>query len=177
MQQIAHFTIVYWAIEGFGAVLWAGNSLLQLMPIVGVLLGISAIFMLTPRMLRRVPVSLINLPNKEYWLAPERRDESMRFLEREMQWMGVLTVAFLLLVLHLAIRANLRGRCRDPFFLTLAHRFLEAAYSGAEVRSDRAQLLGAEHQEHDEQDHHQLAHPYTHKLQLPLDLLQKLFES
>lgn len=42
MQQIAHFTIVYWAIEGFGAVLWAGNSLLQLLPIVGVLLGISA---------------------------------------------------------------------------------------------------------------------------------------
>ncbi len=42
MQQIAHFTIVYWAIEGFGAVLWAGNNLLQLLPIVGILLGISA---------------------------------------------------------------------------------------------------------------------------------------
>ncbi len=42
MQQIAHFTIVYWAIEGFGAVLWAGNSLVQLLPTVGVLLGISA---------------------------------------------------------------------------------------------------------------------------------------
>lgn len=42
MQQIAHFTIVYWAIEGFGAVLWAGNSLLQLLPILGVLLAISA---------------------------------------------------------------------------------------------------------------------------------------
>ncbi len=42
MQQIAHFTIVYWAIEGFGAVLWAGTSLLKLLPIEGVLLGISA---------------------------------------------------------------------------------------------------------------------------------------
>jgi ABC-2 type transport system permease protein len=42
MQQIAHFTIVYWAIEGFGAVLWAGNSLGQILPILGVLLGISA---------------------------------------------------------------------------------------------------------------------------------------
>ena len=71
------------------------------------LLGMSAIFMLTPRMLRRIPVSMINLPNKNYWLAPERKDESLSFLEREMQWMGVLTVAFLLLVLHLAIRANL----------------------------------------------------------------------
>ena len=77
------------------------------------LLGMSAIFMLTPRMLRRIPVSMINLPNKNYWLAPERKDESLRFLEREMQWMGVLTIAFLVLVLHLAIRANL-----DP-----AHHF------------------------------------------------------
>ncbi len=42
MQQVAYFTIVYWAIEGFGAVLWAGNSLVQLLPILGVLLGISA---------------------------------------------------------------------------------------------------------------------------------------
>ena len=42
MQQIAHFTIVYWAIEGFGAVLWAGNSTIQLLPILGILLGISA---------------------------------------------------------------------------------------------------------------------------------------
>ena len=42
MQHIARFTIVYWAIEGFGAVLWAGNSLTQLLPILGVLLGTSA---------------------------------------------------------------------------------------------------------------------------------------
>ncbi len=42
MQQVAHFTIVYWAIEGFGAVLWAGSSLVQLLPILGVLLAISA---------------------------------------------------------------------------------------------------------------------------------------
>jgi len=45
MQHIAHFTIVYWAIEGFGAVLWAGNSLVQLLPILGVLLGTTAVVM------------------------------------------------------------------------------------------------------------------------------------
>ena len=46
MQQIAHFTIVYWAIEGFGAVLWAGSSLIQLLPILGILFGISAVAMI-----------------------------------------------------------------------------------------------------------------------------------
>ena len=45
MQHIAHFTIVYWAIEGFGAVLWAGNSLIQLLPILGVLLGTTVVVM------------------------------------------------------------------------------------------------------------------------------------
>jgi uncharacterized membrane protein len=77
-----------------------------------ILLGISAIFMLTPRMLRKVPVSLINLPNKDYWLAPERKEESFNFLERQMEWMGVFTVGFIALVLHLAIRANLNPERR-----------------------------------------------------------------
>ena len=45
MQHIARFTLVYWAIEGFGAVLWAGDSLGQLLPIVGILLGTTAAVM------------------------------------------------------------------------------------------------------------------------------------
>ncbi|HWA88296.1 MAG TPA: ABC transporter permease [Opitutus sp.] len=46
MQRIAHFTIVYWAIEGFGAVLWAGNELSQTLPIVGILLGTTLVVMI-----------------------------------------------------------------------------------------------------------------------------------
>jgi len=93
-----------------------------------VLLVISAIFMFTPRALRTVPVSLINLPNKDYWLAPERKEESLRFLEREMEWMGVMTVGFIALVLHLAIRANLvpDRRLENGAFVTLLVVFLVA---------------------------------------------------
>ncbi|HUR58449.1 MAG TPA: ABC transporter permease [Opitutaceae bacterium] len=42
MQQVGKFTLVYWAMEGFSQVLWAGNTLLQILPTVGVLLGIAA---------------------------------------------------------------------------------------------------------------------------------------
>lgn len=42
MQEIAKFTIVYWAMEGFSQVLWAGQSFLQILPTVGVLAGIAA---------------------------------------------------------------------------------------------------------------------------------------
>ena len=45
MQHLARFTLVYWAIEGFGAVLWAGDSFSQLLPILGVLLGTTAVVM------------------------------------------------------------------------------------------------------------------------------------
>lgn len=99
-----------------------------------VLLGISTMFMLMPRVLRRVPVSLINLPHKDYWLAPERKEESFNFLERQMEWMGVLTVGFIALVLHLAIRANLapdRRLDNGPFlvlvFVYVATTFLWVA--------------------------------------------------
>jgi uncharacterized membrane protein len=72
-----------------------------------ILLLLSALLMLTPRLLRKMPVSVINLPNKQYWLAPERKAESLGFVQRQMEWMGVITVAFLVLVTHFAIRANL----------------------------------------------------------------------
>lgn len=45
MQHIARFTIVFWAIEGFGSVLWAGDSFMRLLPILGVLLGITTVAM------------------------------------------------------------------------------------------------------------------------------------
>ena len=45
MQHIARYTLVYWAIEGFGAVLWAGNEFTQILPILGILLGTTAVVM------------------------------------------------------------------------------------------------------------------------------------
>jgi len=92
----------------------------------GILLGISALLMLTPRMLRRIPVSMINLPNKQYWLAPKRKDESLAFVERQLEWMGVFTVAFLALVMHLAIRANFNPehRLENGAFVVLLVAFV-----------------------------------------------------
>ena len=42
MQTIGKFTVVYWAMEGFAQVLWAGDSFRQLLPILGVLTLITA---------------------------------------------------------------------------------------------------------------------------------------
>ena len=45
IQQFSKFTLVYWSMEGFSAVLWAGQSLLQILPILGILGGITAVVM------------------------------------------------------------------------------------------------------------------------------------
>jgi len=45
MQHIARFTIVFWSIEGFSQVLWAGSTFLELLPTLGVLLGTAALAM------------------------------------------------------------------------------------------------------------------------------------
>lgn len=42
MQHVAKFTITYWAMDGFAQVLWAGRSLIEILPTVGILLGITA---------------------------------------------------------------------------------------------------------------------------------------
>ncbi len=41
MQQFAKFTLTYWAMEGFSQVLWAGNTLLEILPTMGILLAIT----------------------------------------------------------------------------------------------------------------------------------------
>lgn len=46
IQTIAHCTIVYWAMEGFARVLWAGDSFAQILPVLGVLTGTAVMVML-----------------------------------------------------------------------------------------------------------------------------------
>ncbi len=56
--------------------------------------------------LRRVPPSLVNLPNREYWLAPERLEATIERLRRWMENFGLATMAFMFVVLELCLRAN-----------------------------------------------------------------------
>jgi serine/threonine-protein kinase len=60
-------------------------------------------------LVRALPVSLINVPNRDYWFAPERRRESHARLLRHLLWFSCLLVAFLIGVNHLVFHANLRA--------------------------------------------------------------------
>ena len=57
--------------------------------------------------LGRIPNSLINLPSREYWLAPERRESTVEFMSRHMLWFGSATLLLLLDMLRQTFRVHL----------------------------------------------------------------------
>jgi hypothetical protein len=52
------------------------------------------------------PDARIHLPNRDYWLAPERRTETVRFLSRQTATFAAMVVVFLCYVQWLVVRAN-----------------------------------------------------------------------
>jgi uncharacterized membrane protein len=75
----------------------------------GMLALVACIFLVLPAYLDRIPPSWISHPRKDYWLAPERREASLERFGRHLTWFGVSVLLLLLLVMELAIRANLPG--------------------------------------------------------------------
>ena len=60
-----------------------------------------------PAIIAAVPVSLINLPNKQSWFAPERRESTLAYFRVQFAWFGCGLLGFLLCVNELVFRANL----------------------------------------------------------------------
>src|SRR5262249_50620915 len=79
-----------------------------------------------PRIIASMPVSLINLPNKNFWLAPEHREETMSYLQMHMAWFACALLGFLLFVMKLVIEANLHQppRLNSASFIAALLAFL-----------------------------------------------------
>lgn len=60
-----------------------------------------------PFLIRRVPESLINLPNKDYWFAPERKEETMQRMINQFLFIGAMTLLLLDGVFYFTVKANL----------------------------------------------------------------------
>lgn len=59
-----------------------------------------------PQLLRHIPASLINLPNKNYWLAPERRAQTMDRLVNQLLFVGAMALLLMDGIVYLCFRAN-----------------------------------------------------------------------
>jgi uncharacterized membrane protein len=93
---------------------------------VGMLGLMTLVFFLLPILLRGVPPSIINIPNREYWLVPERKDQAFSMLKEEMGWFGNGVLVMMVATLQLAINANLPGGGfrTDLMWILLAAFFL-----------------------------------------------------
>lgn len=60
-------------------------------------------------LLRRLPVQLVNLPHRELWLGPERREATIEDLDRRLSWMGVATLFLLVYVVESCVWATRTG--------------------------------------------------------------------
>jgi serine/threonine-protein kinase len=84
---------------------------------------------LVPRSIAKKPPERINLPNKEYWLAPERRAETLAFFERYFAWYSCVLLLILVLAMGFAIQANLSSHLRMPTGPILAIIFAFMAFN------------------------------------------------
>ena len=85
---------------------WASNrSSTLLMLGVHALVFVSLYF--SPRLLATIPSRWISLPNRNYWLAPERRSEAVAKFSQFMWQYGTAVFLFMLLAGVLTMRANL----------------------------------------------------------------------
>jgi uncharacterized membrane protein len=92
--------------------------------------GMLAIMLLSfvglPRWLARLPARWYSLPHRDYWLAPERREQTLAHIQRQMMWFACAIFATILAVTQLVVHVNLTPDPTLPITLlwTLLAAFL-----------------------------------------------------
>jgi uncharacterized membrane protein len=66
------------------------------------------------RKIATTPEKNLNLPNRQYWLAPERRDKTFAYFEMFCAWFGCAFLLVEVCAMGLAMRANFQGPPRMP---------------------------------------------------------------
>jgi uncharacterized membrane protein len=88
------------------------NSYLLFMLILAVGMPIAAVLGMS--VLPRSMPNAINVPNRDYWLSPARREDTLRYLGTHACWLGSLLVVFIAALHLLLIEANATQPPRLP---------------------------------------------------------------
>jgi hypothetical protein len=70
----------------------ATEAYLRFIALFGAILPL--VWVVLPQLIRYLPAQFINLPNRDYWMAPERREATNAWLVRHFLWFGSLQVGF-----------------------------------------------------------------------------------
>ena len=88
----------------------------------------AATFLILGMAIPRIPNWAINLPNKDYWLAPERRKKTLDHILPQLFWFGSITMIFLLDIFHQAFQVQLgKTKTLGHVWITMGFYLLAAA--------------------------------------------------
>jgi uncharacterized membrane protein len=81
---------------------------------------------------RFMPSGLVNIPHRDYWLAPERRRETSNYLVRHSLWLACLAVCFVIGIQFSIVQANHQHppHLSLPMLLAVVGSFLAGALIG-----------------------------------------------
>jgi uncharacterized membrane protein len=68
--------------------------------------GLPVLLTFAPTISLKKPSAGLRLPNREYWLAPERQSETLEFLRQHMARFGSMVAVFLCYIHWLVVQAN-----------------------------------------------------------------------
>ena len=74
---------------------------------IAVYLGVMGLMILIFYLVPRFPNQLKNIPNRDYWMAPERIEETMKYIEDATPRVGIATMLLFIYVFQYAMEANL----------------------------------------------------------------------
>lgn len=67
-------------------------------------------FALIPLLVEKMPHSLVNIPNKDYWLAEERHAETFAFIRNYFEWFAAVLLLMFIAINQLVFQANINQK-------------------------------------------------------------------
>lgn len=71
-------------------------------------------FLSLPKLISKLPDSSINLPNKDYWLSPERRGQTFASFGHFFGWLSAAVVAPFIAINQIVLTANVMKKDPNP---------------------------------------------------------------
>lgn len=87
----------------------------------GITFGMAGLFYFLSWIIGKLPTDWLNLPNRNYWLASERKKQTVTTLATFLIWLGNVILLFLIVTFNLIYQANLiSGQKIKNFWVSLA---------------------------------------------------------